>query len=76
LVGVFDFSHALLLLKDGKKVAREGWNGKEMWIQLQIPTDTSKMTLPYIYMYTATKDLVPWLCSQTDMLASDWVVLE
>jgi hypothetical protein len=73
---MFDFSHALLLLKDGKKVAREGWNGKEMWIQLQIPTDTSKMTLPYIYMYTATKDLVPWLCSQTDMLASDWVVLE
>jgi hypothetical protein len=30
------------------------------------------MTLPYIYMRTAQGDLVPWLASQTDILASDW----
>lgn len=51
---------------------RKGWNGKGMWIGLQRPTDTSKMTLPYIFMYTAQGDYVPWLASQTDMLADDW----
>lgn len=51
---------------------RKGWNGKGMWIGLQRPTDTSKMTLPYIFMYTAQGDYVPWLASQSDMLADDW----
>ena len=30
----FDFSLALLKLKDGRRVARRGWNGKGMWIAL------------------------------------------
>jgi len=63
------------MLKDGEKVARTGWNGKGMWISLQVPTKLSKMSLPYIYMYTADGDLVPWLASQTDILAEDWVLL-
>ena len=29
-----DFGQALMLLKAGKKVAREGWNGKRMWLVL------------------------------------------
>ena len=70
------FSEALVLLKEGKKVAREGWSGKGMWIKLQIPTEQSKMTLPYIYMSTVTGDLVPWFASQTDLLAEDWVIVE
>jgi len=28
--------------------------------------------LPYVMMRTATGDFVPWLCSQTDLLATDW----
>jgi hypothetical protein len=32
------------------------------------------MTLPYIYMKTADGNLVPWLASQTDLLATDWVI--
>jgi len=31
------------------------------------------MTLPYIYMFTADQQLVPWLASQTDVLAEDWL---
>jgi len=31
------------------------------------------MTLPYIYITTVQGDLVPWLASQTDLLAADWV---
>lgn len=67
-----NFGDALALLKDGKRVARAGWNGKGMWLQLQRPDDHSKMTLPYIYMSTAQGDLVPWLASQTDVLSEDW----
>lgn len=67
-----NFGNALTMLREGFKVQRAGWNGKNMWIALQTPTETSKMTLPYIYMYTAQGDLVPWLASQTDILAEDW----
>ena len=67
-----EFGKALSHLKGSKRVSREGWNGKGMYIQLQRPTVTSKMTLPYIYMKTADNQLVPWLASQTDILANDW----
>lgn len=70
--GTMDFSAALVALKSGFHVAREGWNGKGMWINLQRPDMHGKMTLSYIYMCTAQGDLVPWLASQTDILASDW----
>lgn len=67
-----DFGYALNCLKVGKKVTRPGWNGKGMWLALQTPDAGSKMTLPYIYMSTAQGALVPWLASQTDILATDW----
>jgi hypothetical protein len=67
-----DFSQALTALKLGARIARSGWNGKGMWLGLQIPDENSKMTLPYIYMKTADQQLVPWLASQTDILAADW----
>ncbi len=71
-----DFGGALDQLKDGNKVARKGWNGKGMYLELQLPTEMSKMTLPYVYMKTAQGDLVPWLASQTDVLSEDWIVIE
>jgi hypothetical protein len=66
------FGHALVALKMGKRVARKGWNGKGMWLELQVPDAHSKMTLPYIFMKTACDNQVPWLASQTDLLADDW----
>lgn len=69
---MLDFSMALRALKNGDRVSREGWNGKGMWLAVQRPDAGSLMTLPYIYMRTAQGDLVPWLASQTDMLAEDW----
>lgn len=72
----FDFGEALRAMRAGLRVQRAGWNGKGMWLGLQVPDQHSKMTLPYIYMSTVTGDLVPWLASQTDMLAQDWSALE
>jgi hypothetical protein len=64
---------AIEAMRAGKHVARGGWNGKRMWLALQVPDEHSKMTLPYVYMKTAQDDLVPWLCSQSDLLAEDWM---
>ena len=69
-----DFGDALKRLKAGDHVAREGWNGPGQWLKLQRPDANSKMTLPYIYISTVQADLVPWLASQTDLLAEDWRV--
>lgn len=33
-------------------------------------------TLPYITMKTADNAIVPWLASQTDVLAEDWHVVD
>lgn len=77
-----NFGSAITELKAGLKVAREGWNGKGIFIELQVPDENSKMSNPYIYIDTtgletdnvaAPKVRVPWLASQTDMLANDWV---
>jgi len=57
-------------MKAGKRYARQGWNGKGMWIYLVQPAD--KQDLPYVVMNTADNRRVPWLCSQTDLLANDW----
>lgn len=67
-----DFGGALVSLRGGKRVSRAGWNGKGMWIALQRPDEHSKMGLPYLYMSTVDGRLVPWLASQTDILADDW----
>lgn len=76
-----DFGDAIRALKEGKKVAREGWNGKGLWLELQVPDAHSKMTLPYVYLNYPQDAIntpgarVPWLASQTDMLAEDWQIV-
>jgi hypothetical protein len=67
-----DIGQAVRRLLSGDKIARAGWNGKGQYIELQTPDEDSKMTLPYVYIHTVQGDLVPWLCSQTDLLANDW----
>lgn len=85
------FDWAINMLKRGKKVARKGWNGKDMFLFL-VPGSTFQVNRPpllgiypegteinyhaHIDMKTADGQVVPWLCSQTDALADDWVVVE
>lgn len=79
------FGLALEALRKGFKVARKGWNGKGIYIEMQNPDEHSKMTQPYLYIVTtnlitdnqyAPKGIVPWLPSQTDILAEDWLIIE
>lgn len=78
------FGLAIEALKQGKKVARAGWNGKGMWLALHKEggtfvheeTGTELQYLDYISMKTADNKLVPWLASQTDVLSEDWTIVE
>lgn len=68
-----DFSEALHKLKNhGHRVARSGWNGKGMHIHLI--HNGSGVKRDYIEMFTADAEYVPWVASQTDLLADDWEI--
>lgn len=74
------FGQALESMAAGHRVARLGWNGKGMWLRLikfyQLdghPHTLGLKLLPWIGMKTADGAFVPWLASQTDMQAEDWV---
>lgn len=86
-----NFGQALDALKLGKKVARAGWNGKHMFLFLVpgsqftvnrppllgiYPEGTVIDYCPHIDMRTADAKIVPWLASQTDVLAEDWNCVE
>ena len=79
------FGLAIEALKLGKRVARAGWNGKGMYLALipggyaEHPNVNGGMeieALPWIGMKTADNKFVPWLASQTDVLAEDWTLVE
>lgn len=73
--GPFDFSEALLALKEGLAVTRENWGILGLYwmeIKLQKPDKKSKMGLPYIYVSTREGKLVPWTPTHDDLLANDW----
>lgn len=88
---IMDFGTAIDAMKDKRKVARKGWNGKGMFLYY-VPagayapcTDIAKSIVnedglveygAYIAMKTAQGNVVPWLASQTDMLAEDWMIVE
>lgn len=82
------FDTVITGLKQGRRYAREGRNGKGMFIFL-VPGSTFKVNREpllsmlgegtevqyhaHIDMKTAQGYVVPWLCSQADALAEDWV---
>lgn len=88
---MLNFGEALTAIKEGKKVRRSGWNGKDMFIFL-VPGSTFKVNRPpllgiypegteiqyhgHIDMKTAQGYVVPWLASQADLLDEDWEIIE
>lgn len=79
-----DFSQALAALKEGRASAiqRAGWNGAGLLVKLQRPDARSKMTAPYLYIEfplsnkTSPGARFPWVCSQADLMAEDWTIIE
>ena len=68
-----DFSTALQKVKKGKTIQRSGWNGKGLLVKAQFPDENSKMNLPYWYIEYPDGRRCPWLASQTDIMAEDWL---
>jgi hypothetical protein len=88
-IKVNGFEFAIINLRKGKMVARTGWNGKGMYLYYVPANEYAAVTeiakkefgekVPYgayIAMKTAQGNVVPWLASQTDVLAEDWTVVE
>lgn len=51
------FGEAIEALNDGKLVCREGWNGKGMWLMLQLGTTVPKDFIPkFASLNQAAKD--------------------
>jgi len=69
-----DIGWAVKHMQQGGHVARKGWNGKGMHLYHEPPSmsEVGDQWLGYIVMYTVQGTHVPWLCSQTDLLATDW----
>lgn len=86
-----NFGSALEAIKDGKRVARAGWNGKGMFLFL-VPGSTFTVNREpllsimgegtqvqyhaHIDMKTAQGYVVPWLASQADLLSEDWEIVD
>ena len=79
-------------LQNGRKVRRSGWNGKGMWLvfvpgnkgvhftegspyqEAGLPDGDIE---PHVDLFTSTGTMQPgWLCSQADLLATDWELAE
>lgn len=86
--GLRDIGWALAQLRNHSRVRRAGWKGMWLILvpgsiglkveegrplaQAGLPVGMTFAYLPHVDMYTAQDALVPWLCSQTDLLATDW----
>lgn len=85
------FGLAVEALKKSFKVARTGWNGKGMFLFLVSGSTFKVSRAPLLGIYTEGTEInyhahidmktvdgtiVPWLASQTDVLADDWYIVE
>lgn len=84
----FDFGSAIEAVKQGKSVARKGWNGKHQYVELATcisykgnageivnchHNNIGNVALAFI----GTSGVqMGWLASQADMLAEDWYIVE
>lgn len=81
---------AVEALKSGKRASRESWgfsvendellrtlgnDNESVSIALQSPDENSKMTHPYIYM-TFSKNNMPYQLTTSDILATDWIIID
>ena len=83
-----DFGRAIEAVKDGKRISREGWNGKSQYVELAscISYKTASGEIVNVnhdaignaaLAFVGTSGVqLGWLASQADMLAGDWKIFE
>lgn len=70
-----NFSYALAWLRDGERVRRSVWD-KNVYIELQAPSDTSETNLSFITMTKKDGYVIRWLPNAADLLLDDWTFYE
>ena len=83
-----NFGKAIDLLKEGKKLRRKGWNGKNQYIELAtnisyknadgeiININHKTMGNKAIAFIGTSGTQIGWLASQSDMLSDDWELID
>ena len=83
-----NFGKAIEEMKSGKKVARQGWNGKNQHIELAtnisyknadgdiVNCEHDAIGNKAIAFVGTSGVQMGWLASQADMLAEDWIFAE
>ncbi|MFR8115702.1 MAG: DUF2829 domain-containing protein [Clostridia bacterium] len=83
-----DFGRAIQLLKVGQRVQRQGWNGKNQYIELATNISYKNANNEIVNVehdaignkaiaFVGTSGVqLGWLASQADMLAEDWKIVE
>lgn len=71
-----NFGQALEALKKGSKVARTGWNGKGMYVELNKGGyyEYSEL-LPFFVIKNMLNSFNTWVPSVSDLLAEDWLIV-
>lgn len=82
-----DFGLAIEAIKQGHKVARKGWNGKNQYIEIAsnisyinadgvaINAEHDAIGNKAIAFVGVAGVQLGWLASQADMLAEDWTIV-
>ena len=81
------FGEAIYAVKHGKKIQREGWNGKNQYVELAscisyrnadgkiINVDHAAIGRCALAFIGTSGVQLGWLASQADMLAEDWRIV-
>ena len=81
------FGEAIEHAKQGKRISRSGWNGKEQYVELAtsisyVAPDGNIVNADHLaignaaFAFVGTSGVqLGWLASQADMLANDWNIL-
>jgi hypothetical protein len=85
---IMNFGKAIELLREGKKLQREGWNGKKQYIEIAqnisykntqgeiVNAEHDAIGNKAIAFIGTSGVQLGWLASQADMLADDWKIAE
>lgn len=83
-----NFSEAIDAVKNGRRIQRDGWNGKGQYVELVtdlsyknaageiVNADHQTMGNRALAFVGTSGVQIGWLASQADMLSEDWKVAE
>lgn len=83
-----NFGEAIIAVKNGNKIQRNGWNGKNQYVELatcisyknakgEIVNCNHDAIGNKALAFVGTSGVqIGWLASQSDMLATDWEIVD